>query len=129
MHPPAILNRGDFASNGGSDNVYHARMARRAQHLRCSLREHVREANERTTGWIRQRQTKWCSHHFTLVIAGLRTPLSSLRLKQVEPGGTRQCRKQVEPGGTRPNNVRHISIRNSAIINARAARAVNSIRS
>ena len=31
---------------GGS---YHARMARRAQHLRC----YVREANERTTSWIR----------------------------------------------------------------------------
>ena len=31
----------------GSD---HARMARRAQHLRC----YVREANERTTGWIRR---------------------------------------------------------------------------
>ena len=27
---------------------YHARMARRAQHLRC----YMREANERTTGWI-----------------------------------------------------------------------------
>ena len=29
--------------------VYHARMARRAQHLRC----YVREANKRTTSWIR----------------------------------------------------------------------------
>ena len=29
---------------------YHARMARRARHLRCSLR--IREANERTTSWI-----------------------------------------------------------------------------
>ena len=28
--------------------TYHARMARRAQHLRC----YVREANERTTNWI-----------------------------------------------------------------------------
>ena len=34
--------------------LYHARMARRAQHLRCSLRrsDYVREANERTTDWI-----------------------------------------------------------------------------
>ena len=32
----------------GKPVVYHARMARRAQHLRCSLRE----ANERTTSWI-----------------------------------------------------------------------------
>ena len=34
---------------------YHARMARRAQHLRCSDpfdAPYVREANERTTGWI-----------------------------------------------------------------------------
>ena len=30
---------------------YHARMARRAQHLWCSL-SYVREANERTTSWI-----------------------------------------------------------------------------
>ena len=29
---------------------YHARMARRSQHLRCSLSSYVREANERTTG-------------------------------------------------------------------------------
>ena len=33
-------------------SIYHARMARRAQHLRCSPCEIVREANERTTGWI-----------------------------------------------------------------------------
>ena len=38
------------ASRGGRP-AYHARMARRAQHLRC----YVREANERTTGWISAR--------------------------------------------------------------------------
>ena len=42
-----------------SREAYHARMARRAQHLRCSLRcslrSYVREANERTTSWIRER--------------------------------------------------------------------------
>ena len=32
-----------------ASRIYHARMARRAQHLRCSL---VREANEGTTSWI-----------------------------------------------------------------------------
>ena len=35
--------------NGFNTSAYHARMARRAQHLRCSL---VREANERTASWI-----------------------------------------------------------------------------
>ena len=34
--------------------AYHARMARRAQHLRC----YVKEANERTTGWIRGRRAR-----------------------------------------------------------------------
>ena len=38
----------DFAFRG---EVYHARMTRHAQHLRC----YVREANERTTSWIREK--------------------------------------------------------------------------
>ena len=84
---------------------YHARMARRAQHLRC----YVREANERTTSWItltralrarraRPPEVPEKAPYLAALqpLAGLRAPLSSLRLsrsccKQVEPGGTRQC--------------------------------------
>ena len=49
----------DLKSREGARGVqYHARMARRAQHFRC----YVREANERTTGWItrgHQRYLAW----------------------------------------------------------------------
>ena len=50
---------------------YHARMARRAQHLRCSLRSYVREANERTTGWISITATmcsKFLHLHSTILV-------------------------------------------------------------
>ena len=59
------LSRSESQESGRSlsDLGYHARMARRAQHLRC----YVREANERTTSWIR----------FGFLFAGLRG--SSLR--------------------------------------------------
>ena len=57
-------------------SIYHARMARRAQHLRCSLMlRYVREANERTTGWIRYPSTVSFEPRTGRVLPGCAAPL------------------------------------------------------